>query len=54
LSSSPSPKKKRKKTPVIKLDEKFDLPIYDGELNAEKQITRLDRLMYISGCGTLI
>jgi len=28
--------KKKKKTSLIKLDVKFDLPIYDGELNAEK------------------
>jgi len=26
----------KKKTSFIKLDVKFDLPIYDGELNAEK------------------
>ena len=25
----------KKKTSLIKLDVKFDLPIYDGELNAE-------------------
>lgn len=31
-----SSKKKKKKTSLIKLDVKFDLPIYDGELNAEK------------------
>ena len=31
-----SPKNKKKKTYLIKLDVKFDLPIYDGELNAEK------------------
>ena len=35
-SSSPSPEKKKKKTSLIKLDVKFYLPIYDGELNAEK------------------
>ena len=35
-SSSPSPDKKKKKTYLIKLDVKFDLPIYDGELNVEK------------------
>lgn len=29
-----SPENKKKKTYVIKLDVKFDLPIYDGELNA--------------------
>ena len=29
-------KKKKKKSSLIKLDVKFDLPIYDGELNAEK------------------
>jgi len=34
-SHKASPDKKRKKT-LIKLDAKFDLPIYDGELNAEK------------------
>ena len=31
-----SPENKKKKTSLIKLDVKFDLPIYDGELNAEK------------------
>jgi len=35
-SHKTSPEKKTKKTVVIKLDVKFDLPIYDGELNAEK------------------
>ena len=35
-TSSPSPEKKKKKTSLIKLDVKFNLPIYDGELNAEK------------------
>ena len=29
-------KKKKKKSSLIKLDVKFDLSIYDGELNAEK------------------
>ena len=33
--SSPS-KKKKKKSSLIKLDVKFDLPIYDGEINTEK------------------
>jgi len=33
--SSPC-KKKNKKSFVIKLDVKFDLPIYDGERNVEK------------------
>ena len=37
LSTPPdSPENKKKKTSLIKLDVKFDLPIYDGELNAEK------------------
>lgn len=37
LSTPPnSPKKTKKKTSLIKLDVKFDLPIYDGELNEEK------------------
>ena len=39
LSSSShksSPFKKKKKSYLIKLDVKFDLPIYDGELNVEK------------------
>jgi len=37
LSTPPdSPENKKKKTYLIKLDVKFDLPIYDGELNAEK------------------
>ena len=27
---------KKKKPSLIKLDVKFDLPVYDGELNAEK------------------
>jgi len=31
-----SPDKKKKKTSLIKLDVKLDLPIYDGELNAKK------------------
>ena len=31
-----SPENKKKKTSLIKLDVKFDLPIYDGELNVEK------------------
>ena len=31
-----SPEKKNKKTSLIKLDVKFDFPIYDGELNVEK------------------
>lgn len=35
LTPSNSPKNK-KKTSLIKLDVKFDLPIYDGELNVEK------------------
>ena len=35
-SHKTSPDKKNKKTSLIKLDVKFDLPIYDGELNAEK------------------
>ena len=30
------PKNKKKKISLIKLDVKFDLPIYDGELNAEQ------------------
>jgi len=37
LSTPPnSPENKKKKTSLIKLDVKYDLPIYDGELNAEK------------------
>ena len=35
-SHKTSVEKKKKKTAMIKLDVKFDLPIYDGELNAEK------------------
>ena len=35
LTPSNSPEHK-KKTSLIKLDVKFDLPIYDGELNVEK------------------
>ena len=31
-----SPENKKKKASLIKLDVKFDFPIYDGELNAEK------------------
>jgi len=31
-----SPENKKKKISLIKLDVKFDLPIYDGESNAEK------------------
>lgn len=34
-SSSSSYSKKKKKNSLIKLDVKFDLPIYDGELNVE-------------------
>ena len=33
--SSSSKKKKSKKSSLIKLDVKFDLPIYDGEINTE-------------------
>ena len=37
LSTPPdSPENKNKITTLRKLDVKFDLPIYDGELNAEK------------------
>jgi len=32
----PNSPEHKKKTSLIKLDVKFDLPIYDGELNAEK------------------
>ena len=32
----PNSPKNKNKTSLIKLDVKFDLPIYDGELNAEK------------------
>ncbi len=32
----PNSPENKKKTSLIKLDVKFDLPIYDGELNAEK------------------
>ena len=32
----PNSPKHKKKTSLIKLDVKFDLPIYDGELNAVK------------------
>ena len=36
LSTPPdSPENTKKKTSLIKLDVKFDFPIYDGELNAE-------------------
>ena len=35
-SLSTSSKKKHVKTPFLKLDVKFDLPIYNGELVAEK------------------
>ena len=35
-SHKQSPEKKKKKPSLIKLDVKFDLPIYDQELNAEK------------------
>ena len=34
-SHKESPEKKKKKFSLIKLDVKFDLPVYDGELNAE-------------------
>ena len=37
LSTPPdSSENKKKKTSLIKLDVKFDLPVYDGELSAEK------------------
>jgi hypothetical protein len=37
LSRSPSPHKKiAPKKPLLKLDVKFDLPMYNGELNAER------------------
>ena len=32
----PNSPEHKKKTYLIKLDVKFDLPIYDGDLNAEK------------------
>ena len=35
-SSSSRSLKKKKITSLIKLDVKFDLPIYDGEINAKK------------------
>ena len=36
LPTPPSSPQNKNKTSLIKLDVKFDLPIYDGELNAEK------------------
>ena len=36
LPTPPNSPENKKKTSLIKLDVKFDLPIYDGELNAEK------------------
>eukprot|EP00253_Pinus_taeda_P026350 PITA_26350 len=36
LPTPPSIPKNKNKTSLIKLDVKFDLPIYDGELNVEK------------------
>ena len=36
LPTPPNSPKNKKKASLIKLDVKFDLPIYDGELNAEK------------------
>ena len=36
LPTPPSSAENEKKTSLIKLHVKFDLPIYDGELNAEK------------------
>ena len=41
-----------KKASLIKLDVKFDFPIYDGELNAEKWTIGLDKLMCIVGYRT--
>ena len=41
----PNSPEHKKKTSLIKLDVKFDLPIYDGELNAKKldnQIRQID------------
>ena len=35
-SHNTSSSKKKKETSLIKLDVKFDLPIYDGEINAKK------------------
>ena len=35
-SSSESEKEKKPKSPLLKLDVKFELPVYDGEINPEK------------------
>ena len=35
-SSSESNKEKKLKIPLLKLDVKFELPVYDGEMNPEK------------------
>lgn len=44
----------KKKTSLIKLDVKFDLPIYDGELNAENWTIGSDKLMFIAECRVSI
>lgn len=36
LPTHPNSPENKKKTSLIKLDVKFDFPIYDGELNAKK------------------
>ena len=35
-SSSESEKEKKPKSPLLKLDVKFELPVYDGEINPKK------------------
>jgi hypothetical protein len=58
LSGSSSFKKHSKKTsfdfPLLKLDVKFDFPIYDGELNAENWITGSSSLKFIAGFKKLL
>ena len=55
LSTPPdSPENTKKKEYLIKLDIKFDLPIYDGELNAEKLDNWIRQVDVYCGCIALI
>jgi hypothetical protein len=58
-SSSSSSKSNEKKNvhknkhemPLLKLDVKFELPIYDGEVNAKNLITGSGRWRYTAVCN---
>lgn len=54
LPTPPSSPENKKKTSLIKLDVKFDLPIHDGDLNEEKLIIGSNRLMFIAKCRASI